>query len=61
MTSKYDRLADHLAALDAPVVTLSFAAIEAVVGPLPIQARNHPSWRSATPARHNQHAPMSYW
>ncbi len=34
MTSKYDRLADHLAAGGAVAITLTFGEIEAVVGPL---------------------------
>ncbi len=50
MTSKYDRLADHLAAIGAATTTLSFAEVEAVVGPLPPQARYAPAWWGATPA-----------
>ncbi len=50
MTSKYDRLADHLAAIGAPVITLTFAAVEAVVGPLPAQARHESPWWGATAA-----------
>jgi len=39
MTSKYDCLADHLAASGAATITLTFAAIEAATGPLPDEAR----------------------
>ena len=48
MTSKYDRLTDHLATFDAPTVTLTFTDIEAVVGPLPVSARRRPAWWGAT-------------
>ncbi len=41
MTSKYDGLSDHLAAIGAAMITLTFAEIEAVIGPLPAAA-----WRS---------------
>ncbi len=39
MTSKYDCLADHLAASGAAIITLTFAEIEAATGPLPDEAR----------------------
>ncbi len=55
MTSKYDRLADHLVSLGAPVITLTFAAIEAIVGPLPAQARHASAWWGATSARRYLH------
>ncbi len=61
MTSKYDRLADHLAGLDAPAITLSFAEVEAVVGSLPAQARNYPSWWGATPAGRYLHGYAVNW
>jgi hypothetical protein len=35
MASKYDRLGDHLAAIGAATIILTFAEVEAVVGPLP--------------------------
>lgn len=44
MTSKYDPLGDHLAAIGAATVVLSFAEVEAIVGPLPKSARIDPSW-----------------
>ncbi len=48
MTSKYDRLADHLVASGAATIILSFAEIEAVVGPLPATARKIAYWWVAT-------------
>src|SRR4051812_21978222 len=46
MTSKYDALGEHLAAVGADAITLSFAESEAVVGPTSAPARS-PSggWR----------------
>jgi hypothetical protein len=45
MTSKYDALAAHLDARGTPVVTLTFAEVEAIVGPLPNAAwRSRPWW-----------------
>jgi len=38
MTSKYFGLSDHLAAIGAAMITLTFAEIEAVIGPLPAAA-----------------------
>ncbi len=62
MTSKYDRLADHLAALDAPVVTLTFAAIEALVGPLPATARRDKYWWGTTTfARYASAHILAWW
>jgi len=61
MSSKYDRLADHLAALGAATITLTFAEVEAVVGPLPTQARNQPGWWGATPAGRYAYAHALRW
>ncbi len=62
MTSKYDRLADHLAAIGAPVVTLTFAEVKTVVGPLPAQARRAPYWWGATPGSRYLHPhAMNWW
>lgn len=61
MTSKYDRLGDHLAALDAPVITMTFTEIEAVVGPLPMQARYHAIWWGATSAGRYLHPHALTW
>jgi hypothetical protein len=50
MASKYDRLGDHLAAVGADAITLTFAEVEAIVGPIPPSAR-HPrgvSWWGTT-------------
>ena len=48
MTSKYDRLADHLAASGAATIILTFAEIEAIVGPLPETARRSVEWWDVT-------------
>jgi len=48
MTSKYDRLADYLATFDLSAVTLTFAEVEAIVGPLPKAARHDLAWWGAT-------------
>jgi hypothetical protein len=48
MPSKYDRLVDHLATRDTPAVTLSFADVEAIVGPLPQGARKYAAWWGVT-------------
>ncbi len=61
MTSKYDRLADHLLAIGAATITLTFAEVEAVVGPLPPQARYAPAWWGATPSGHYGHAHAIRW
>ncbi len=60
MTSKYDRLAT-LATLGAPVITLTFAEVEAVVGPLSATARHNPSWWGATPAGRYLHVHALTW
>ena len=44
MTSKYDALGDHLADIGAETITLTFAAVEVVVGPLPVEARHKSAW-----------------
>jgi hypothetical protein len=44
MTSKYDRLGDHLAAIGAATIILTFAEVEAVVGPLPVEAHRSSAW-----------------
>ncbi len=61
MTSKYDRLVDHLAASGAATITLTFAEVEAVLGPLPTQARHTPSWWGATPAGRYLHPHALAW
>ncbi len=61
MTSKYDRLADHLAAIGAETITLTFAEVEAVVGPLPVMARIYPSWWGATPSGRYLHPFTLTW
>ena len=50
MASKYDRLADYLATTDASAQTLTFAEMEAIVGPLPAAARHTSGgWWGITP------------
>ncbi len=45
MASKYDRLYDHLNGKTVRSVTLSFRAIEKIIGaPLPASARKHSAW-----------------
>ncbi len=61
MTSKYDRLADHLATSGAATTTLTFAEVEAVVGPLPQQARRTPDWWGATSAGRYFHPHAVNW
>ncbi len=61
MTSKYDRLADHLAAIGAATIVLTFAEIEAIVGPLPQQARRAAEWWGATPAGRYFHPYALTW
>lgn len=49
MASKYDRLADHLATYgDVDAITLTFAEVEAVVGPLPKEALHKSAWWGTT-------------
>ncbi len=61
MTSKYDRLGDHLAACGAATITLTFAEIEAVIGPLPVQARCSSVWWGATPSGRYHHPHVRHW
>ncbi len=42
--TKYDPLRDYLAGLDQTSVTMSFARVEQLVGPLPASARKHRPW-----------------
>ena len=45
MSSKYDRLYQHLNGKTVRSVTLSFRAIERIIGgPLPASARKHSAW-----------------
>ena len=46
--SKYQLLIPFLDAQDGPVITLSFAQIEAIVGPLPREMRTNPKWWGTT-------------
>ena len=45
MASKYDALAAHLRRQAGPAYTMSFAAIERLIGtPLPASSRRHSAW-----------------
>jgi len=62
MTSKYDRLADHLAAIEGATITLTFAEAEAVVGPLPLEARRRAEWWDMTGrARYVNAHTLKWW
>ncbi len=62
MTSKYDCLADHLAASGAATITLTFAAIEAATGPLPDEARSYAAWWGTTPfGRYTNAHALRWW
>lgn len=49
VASKYAPLADHLKGVDGSI-TMTFAEIEQLVGPLPPSARAHPAWWSHQPS-----------
>jgi len=61
MSSKYDRLGDHLAAIGAATITLTFAEVEAVVGPLPDTAHRSVEWWGATAFGHYSNAHAFHW
>ncbi len=62
MTSKYDCLADHLAASGAATITLTFAEIEAATGPLPDEARPYAAWWGTTPfGRYTNAHALGWW
>jgi hypothetical protein len=62
MASKYDRLGDHLAAIGAATIIFTFAEVEAVVGPLPRDARLfNGSWWGAAPRASYHHAHTLHW
>ncbi len=62
MPSKYDRLADHLATYgDVDAITLTFAEIEAIVGPLPVGARYQSDWWGTSPLGRYVHAHAHGW
>ncbi len=61
MTSKYDRRADHLATFDGQVITLTFAEVKTVVGPLPAQARRAAEWWSAGDEKYARYAHVTTW
>jgi len=62
MTSKYDGLSDHLAAIGAATITLTFAEVEAIVGLLPVAARSYPGWWGATAhGRYDNAHAMRWW
>ncbi len=61
MTSEYDRLGYHLATLGAATITLTFAEIEAIVGPLPAMARRDKYWWGATALARYASAHIHAW
>jgi len=62
MTSKYDRLADHLVSIGAATITLTFAEVETIVGPLPVAARSLVAWWGATaPGRYGNPHALGWW
>ena len=54
----YPALTRHLMKQGAPVVTMSFAEIERIVGPLPKSAKEHRAWWSNSKASRHQ---ARYW
>ncbi len=61
MTSKYDRLGEHLTTIGAATIILSFAEIEAIVGPLPTMARHNANWWGATASGRYDHPHAFTW
>lgn len=61
MTSKYDTLADYLAAIRASEIRLTFAEIEAVIGPLPPTARRETTWWGTSFSARIGHAHAYAW
>ena len=61
MTSTYTLLADHLGAIGAGKIILTFAEIEAIVGPLPDPARHQSEWWGTTPSMRYCHAHARGW
>ncbi len=61
MTSKYDRLADHLGALGAATIILTFAEISAVIGPIPTEAHHYSAWWGTTPSGRYNNAHALDW
>jgi hypothetical protein len=61
MTSKYDALGDHLAAIGGATITLTFAEVEAVIGPLTKHARESAEWWGATGGGRYLHAHVLHW
>jgi len=61
MASKYDGLGEHLAAVGAAPIILTFAEVEAVVGPLPHEARAQTAWWGATESGRYHYVHALHW
>jgi len=62
MTSKYDGLGDYLVATGAATITLTFAEVETIVGPLPVAARSFVTWWGVTASgRYNNAHALGWW
>jgi len=61
VVSKYDHLGEHLAAVGALLITMTFAEVEAIVGPLPMAARQTPTWWGATRGSVYYHPYAVHW
>jgi hypothetical protein len=55
---RYRELTTFLESRDDPVVVLTFAQIEGIVGPLPKSAKEHRAWWANSKASQNQ---ARYW
>jgi hypothetical protein len=61
MPINHQQLIPYLDAQQPPVVTLTFAGIEALVGPLPRSARQRSTWWSAAPQHRFRVAHIYAW
>lgn len=61
MPINHQQLIPYLDARDSPVVTLTFAEIETLVGPLPRSARQRGTWWAAAPQHRFRVAHIYAW